>query len=236
MPDTILGDPSPGKLSDPCGNDPNFGKPQFLRCEYLALRDEIREAKSRIFKLAVLGIIGVPSVYAIATDRNFSILVVSLPPIVCAVIFLYLSESLTVMRAGAYIKGEIEPNIRDEKGNVFVGWEHWLENASNRRSVDKLVGWFFYALYGLYYGVTSYLALVLAKVRWPAHGYPLLIIVYSAGALVFLIFVLRFSRYTFSTKHLATGRKDKGKEPLLNRIWKRRQSRQLDELRPPPAG
>jgi hypothetical protein len=208
MPDTMLDNPSTGRLSDPCGNDPNFGKPQFLRCEYLALREEIKEAKSRIFKLAVLGIIGVPSVYAIASDRNFSILVVSLPPIVCAVMFLYLSESLTVMRAGAYIKEKIEPSIRDEKGNVFVGWEHWLENASGRRAVDQLVGCFFYALYGLYYGVTSCLALELAKQRWPARGYPLLIIVYLAGAVIFLIFVVRFFRYTFSTRHLSTKYQD----------------------------
>lgn len=230
MPDTIFGDSSTGKLSDPCGDDPSFGKAQFLRCEYLALREEIKDAKSRIFKLAVLGIIGVPSVYAIATDRNFSILVVSLPPIVCAVIFLYLSESLTVMRAGAYIKGEIEPNIKDENGNVFVGWEHWLENASNRRAVDKLVGWFFYALYGLYYGVTSYLALELAKTRWPARGYPLLIIVYFAGAIIFLILILRFFRYTFSTKSLSTSRSNEEKETRLVKIWKRRRNRQLDGL------
>lgn len=228
MPDSILGDSSTSRLSDPCGNDPSFGKPQFLRCEYLALREEIKEAKSRIFKLAVLGIIGVPSVYAIATDRNFSILVVSLPPIVCAVVFLYLSESLTVMRAGAYIKEAIEPNIKDEKGDVFVGWEHWLENTPGRRSVDKLVGWFFYALYGLYYGVTSYLALELAKTRWPTHGYPLLVIVYSAGAIVFLTFILQFSRYTFSTKYVSTGRPDEEKQTWLKRIWKRRQSRQLE--------
>lgn len=226
MPDNLLGDPSTGRLSDPCGNDPNFGKPQFLRCEYLTLREEIKEAKARIFKLAVLGIIGVPSVYAIASDRDFSILVVSLPPIICAVMFLYLSESLTVMRAGAYIKEEIEPNIKDENGNVFVGWEHWLEKtASGRRAVDKLVGCFFYALFGFYYGVTSFLALDLAKQRWRDFGYPLLIILYLSGAVIFLIFVLKFFRYTFSTKHLATTSPDEENKGWLKRMWKRRSSR-----------
>jgi hypothetical protein len=222
MPDTILGEPSPGSLTDPCGNDPNFGKPQFLRCEYLALREEIKEAKSRIFKLAVLGIIGVPSVYAIASDRNFNILVVSLPPIVCAVMFLYLSESLTVMRAGAYIKERIEPNIKDENGNFFVGWEHWLENASNRRAVDKLVGVFFYALYGFYYSVTSFLALDLAKQRWPVRGYPLLIIVYLAGAVILLLIIFKFFRYTFSTKHLLINLPDEEKETQPKKIKERK--------------
>lgn len=229
-----LDDSNTSAISDPCGNDPNFGKPQFLRCEYLALRDEIKEAKSRIFKLAVLGIIGVPSAYAIATSRNFSILVVSLPPIVCAVMFLYLSESLTVMRAGAYIKEQIEADIKIEKGDIFVGWEHWLENASGRRVVDQLVGCFFYALYGLYYVVTSYLGLRLAKPRWPASGYLLLIIVYVAGAMIFLVITLRSFQYMFSTKHLSTRPPDEKKEIWTKKIWRRRQGRQLDGL--PPAG
>lgn len=127
----------------------------FLKEEYLTLRTEIKETKGRIFKLAGLGVVAMPSAYFLAKTQDIDVLVLSLPLIICAIVLLYMSESRALMRCGKYIREKIEPN-------AGIGWETWLEEVGHkeqdRRIVDKLLTIFFYFLWAVYYIASVYLA------------------------------------------------------------------------------
>jgi hypothetical protein len=155
---------------------------EFLLSEYATLREEIKETKARMFKLAVLGIIGVPSAGSIARDYKLEEIILSLPFLICAFVLLYLSENLALMRCGKYIKEVIEPKIRDEQN--LVGWEHWLEDTAqdkyDRRRVDKYVAYFFYIIFGTYYILTAVLA-VQIKGEWRISEHAIGIVVFNRG-------------------------------------------------------
>ena len=114
-------------------------KSEFLRYEYLTLREEIKETKARIFKLAGIGIVGMPSAYFFAKAYQLEVLVMSLPILICTVVLLYLSESRALMRCGQYIRTKIEPAIIDTHGICGTGWECWLEEKAkgDRRGGSK---------------------------------------------------------------------------------------------------
>jgi hypothetical protein len=162
---------------------------EFLLQEYQTLREEIRETKSRIFKLA-FGMLGIPTAYIIAeryqdtsVSAGLPVLSLSLPLIVMTLTLLFTAESRALMRTGRYIKNFIEPRVNwDTKpdpianGAVLRGWETWLEVRSvdepKRRIVDQLVSYFFYGLFVLYYIGSVLLASTAAEVYWSAKGYP----------------------------------------------------------------
>jgi uncharacterized membrane protein len=125
-------------------------KDDFLKMEYCTLREEIKETKSRIFKLAGLAIIGTPSAYFLAKALQMDLLILVLPGFICTILLFYLSESHALMRCGLYIKTKIESEMDNE------GWENWLEleqsgTSRDRRFVDKLANIFFNILFIIYY-------------------------------------------------------------------------------------
>lgn len=126
-------------------------KDEFLKLEYCTLREEIKETKSRIFKLAGFAIIGTPSAYFLAKALDMETLILVLPGFICVILLFYLSESHALMRCGLYIKTNIESEIEVE------GWEHWLERPEkkgarrDRRFVDKLANIFFNFMFITYY-------------------------------------------------------------------------------------
>jgi hypothetical protein len=135
----------------------------FLKCEFEVLRKEIEQSKDRIFKLAIGGIIGIPSGYSIAEQAKLDILSYSLPLLICIIVLLCLSESFAVMRAGRYIRDEIEPNIVDTAERKPEGWEAWLEKHTYRRYVDRFLMSFFYLLFVFYYVASATLAVKIAS-------------------------------------------------------------------------
>jgi hypothetical protein len=125
-----------------------MNKDDFLKMEYCSLREEIKETKSRIFKLAGLAIIGTPSAYFLAKALQMELLILALPGFICVVLLFYLSESHALMRCGLYIRTNIESEINNQ------GWENWLEQRgtkNDRRLVDKLTYMFFNFLFIIYY-------------------------------------------------------------------------------------
>jgi hypothetical protein len=98
---------------------------KFMEIEYQTLREEIKQTKDRIFKLAGFGLIGMPSAYSFANIYDIQVLVLSLPIMICTIFLLFLSETRALMRCGTYIKNKLEPNINNN-ADTRIGWEAWL--------------------------------------------------------------------------------------------------------------
>ena len=175
-------------------------KAQFMREEYVSLRDEIKETKARIFTLAGFGLVALPSAYGLAQALKIDALILSLPILICTIQLLYLSESRSLMRAGEYIKKNLEERVTGCDDDECRGWEHWLEDKParepDRRSVDKLLAIFFYLLYAFYYLASVELAVVTANHRWGVIGMAAVLGFYVAvggGFIWFLAFNYRRS-------------------------------------------
>jgi hypothetical protein len=175
----------------------------FSKIEYEALREEISNIKDRLFKLAIGGIIAIPSAYTLVQGAQVSVLTYSLPLLICSVALLYLAENLGMMRVGRYIRYNIEPAIKDVEIRKVKGWEQWLEEwpienkELSRRIVDVFLLLFFYSLYLLYYVAAAILAIRTAEKDFTHVGMSIAIGVYVAIGLVFFVFLLfTFRRIT----------------------------------------
>jgi hypothetical protein len=170
---------------------------RFLENEYITLREEIKNTKERLFRLAGIGLVGVPAAYSVAKIYDIKVLVLSLPILICIIVLLYMSESRALMRCGSYIKKKIERNV---EGNLEcqLGWEHWLskapKNKSDRRAVDKFLATFFFLLFAFYYGASVHLASTTAYESFGLLGLSLTLAAYSAIGIVFSwFFAINFS-------------------------------------------
>src|SRR5712691_8930930 len=128
---------------------------EFLKQQFITLREEVRETKDRIFKTMGFGLVVVPGSNFLAQAYQIDTITLSLPVLVVVVALLYLSEENALMRCGRYIKHHIEPDIPDA-----VGWEQWLEMSStwDARSVDKHVSYAFYLLFLVYFVGSAFIA------------------------------------------------------------------------------
>ena len=166
---------------------------EFLKYEYLTLREEIKETKGRIFKLAGLGIVGMPAAYFLARAYKLEILILSLPVLIMVVVLLYLAESRALMRCGRYIKTRIETEIKDSSEKPVGGWEHWLEEKGEgehgRRTVDIFVAVFFYSLFVFYYIASVSLATQMAESSYALVGKAIVLGLYSGIGIVFIVFL-----------------------------------------------
>jgi len=71
-----------------------MNKDDFLKMEYCTLREEIKETKSRIFKIAGLAIIGTPSAYFLGKALQMELFTLFLPGFICTILLFYLSVML----------------------------------------------------------------------------------------------------------------------------------------------
>jgi hypothetical protein len=60
---------------------------EFAKLEYATLREEIRETKNRIFKLAAIALVGLPAVSAAAEVLKIDLVVLVLPGFIVATLF-----------------------------------------------------------------------------------------------------------------------------------------------------
>src|SRR5262245_35807175 len=104
----------------------------FLKHQFITLREEIRESKARIFKLVIFGAIFVP-VAGYAADRlQLFFATASIPLVLVLLMLNFISEQNAIIRAGRYLKEHVEPKIAG-----VTGWEKWLESNHKLRSVDR---------------------------------------------------------------------------------------------------
>jgi hypothetical protein len=155
----------------------------FLQSEYVTLRDEIKEAKTRTYKTLIIGLTGVPAAHHFARTLQIDILLLALPVLVFVLGLMYLADNHTIMRCGRYIRCHIEPAINPS----LVGWEMWLEreDGSDKRSVDRLLTYSFYVLSVAYFIISVFLAVKFAHRTYGAPAATLLALIYTApGAFV----------------------------------------------------
>lgn len=141
----------------------------FVIEQYKSLREEVKETKTRIFQLAILGLTGVPSSYFLAENyEQLKVLRLSLPILICTFLFFFLSETRALMRCGQFIKENIEPAIKKSSGiednQQRKHWEEWLESGRKilglreTRLVDVFMAFSFDVLFLIYYWCSVKLA------------------------------------------------------------------------------
>ncbi len=131
----------------------------FLRDQFVTLREEIKASKARLFWIVAIGLLGVPLLTYLAQQGEFFVWLL-LPYSVLVLIVMFLAEQSSMMRAGRFIREQVEKG-----GALGVGWEAWIESRPQFRTVDKHFVACFVIVFFLYYFGTIGLAvdLILKK-------------------------------------------------------------------------
>lgn len=128
--------------------------------QYLALRDEIRDSKARIFWLLILGIGLVMVSGYLAAEHPSAFANAAIPLLLIALMLSFIAEQNNVSRAGRYVREVIESRADD-----LPGWEHWLELKKPVREVDHLFVVGFSVLFLAFFAITTSLTLRQLDVR-----------------------------------------------------------------------
>lgn len=173
----------------------------FVKEQYVTLREEIGERQTRKFRIMTAGLFGVPALSFVGRyfeekiDIGEAFLVIA-PIIVIVTCFVYVSENNGVMRAGRYIRTVVEPQFPS-----IVGWEQWLENHEDvgTRDVDKYVNFCVFTVSVLYYVGSIFLFHIYAD---PLFGYAVLnqIVIATYIILGAAFIYLAFVKARYSTK------------------------------------
>jgi len=110
--------------------------PSGLKEKYFdSLREEILNTRARIFRVLLVGIIGIPFLTYVSLREDTHVMVLLLAPfMILMVLVLYLSEQASMMQAGRFIKENIERGDGD--------WEHWLSAKRVHSPEPQLFGTF----------------------------------------------------------------------------------------------
>jgi|CXWL01.1.fsa_nt_gi hypothetical protein len=166
----------------------------YLKQQYLTLREEIRASKSRIFILMILGTLFIPAAGFAAREFSSTYASGSMPFIILVLMLDFIMEQNTIIRAGKYLKDHVEPHI-----DGIVTWESWLENNRTARDTDKYFFGSFLLIFVLFYAIASGLAVESLCLQWPEQKW-YAVFAYSMGGLWFLLVLVRHWHACTSTK------------------------------------
>jgi hypothetical protein len=162
----------------------------FMKQQYLALRDEIRESKARIFWLLIIGMFLVMVSGYLAAEHPSAFANAAIPFLLIGLMLAFTSEQNNIARAGRYLREMVEPRIEN-----LVGWEHWLESKPRLREVDHSFVWGFSTLFLIFFAITTSLTLMQLDARdaprmyvWGAAA------AYALGAFCIAIVLVRHYR------------------------------------------
>ncbi len=167
---------------------------EFMKQQYLTLREEIRAGKTRLFALLVLATIFIPVVGVLASKLGGPFASASMPFVILVLMFAFLAEQNGIIRAGRYLKDHVEPKLEGMKT-----WEKWLAENRNLRDVDRYFFGSFLLVFLLFYVAAASLAVEIVVSDWqeqPRMVYST-IAAYGIGGLWFIIVLLR--HWTTST-------------------------------------
>ena len=169
---------------------------EFLKHQFLTLRKEIEDSKSRVFQTMGFGLVIVPGSHYLAQAHKIDTVLLSIPILVVVVALVYLSENNAIMRCGRYIKQNIEPHV----GGV-VGWEAWLETrgAFDARAVDKYLSGAFYLLFLVYFSGAVFMATRFALGQYGVVAAAALLGAYVGIGAWFVTFLFRSSKVSTTT-------------------------------------
>lgn len=133
-------------------NQLNDRQKEFLILQYQAIRSEILALKERVIRVQTISISGIPLLVAAGENLKLDFVVI-VSPIITAVVVLMISfEQNSIMRAGKYIRENIEPFLmsqqpekakiigwqQPEKTKMPIGWEDFLEqHGQKNRDAEK---------------------------------------------------------------------------------------------------
>ncbi|MBB6430665.1 hypothetical protein [Algisphaera agarilytica] len=106
-----------------------------LRLHYFdTLRNEILQVKSRLTRLIVVGLVGVPilTYFALTDESTIPLTLFVSPLVLLLLVVLYFSEQASMMRAGTYIYDRIE--------TTGEGWEHWVDELRGKNTEPGMFG------------------------------------------------------------------------------------------------
>ncbi len=127
----------------------------FLRQQYLSLRDEIRESKNRIFWLMIIAMFLVAAAGYLAAEHPSAFANAAIPFLLLGLMLSFIAEQNNIARAGRYVRETIEPRMEN-----VLGWEHWLESKPALREVDHSFVLGFSVLFLIFFSITTSLTLV----------------------------------------------------------------------------
>jgi hypothetical protein len=121
---------------------------QFLRDQFASLRNEITSIQVRIFWTVMIGMLGVPTMTYLTWDTDALVWIV-MPFFMLVIIILFLAEHQQMMRAGRFVREEIEPRLTGTPS-----WEAWLESRPDYRLLDRHFFACFTLIFFVYYAVS----------------------------------------------------------------------------------
>ncbi|MCI0332778.1 MAG: hypothetical protein L0228_06105 [Planctomycetes bacterium] len=139
---------------------------EFMRQQFLTLRDEIRESKARIFWLLIIGMFLVMVSGYLAAEHPSAFANAAIPFLLLGLMLSFISEQNNIARAGRYLRETVEPSIEN-----LVGWEHWLETKPRLREVDHSFVLGFSVLFLVFFAITTSLTLMQLDQRDTHRGY-----------------------------------------------------------------
>jgi len=172
-------------------------KHEFMKQQYITLREEVKETKDRIFKTMGFGLVVVPASHFLSQAYKIDTVILSLPILVVVVALIYLAENNALMRCGRYLKLHIEPEIKE-----VIGWEVWLETRSSydTRAVDKYLSYAFYLLFLVYFAGSVFLVTRFALQTYGTLTTALLLGTYVAIGIWFVIFLFKNIKISTTTE------------------------------------
>ena len=162
---------------------------EFMKSQYLTLREEIRESKARVFRLVVIATILMPAAGLVGYTHGAYFTTAAIPFLVLVLMAAYVGEQNSIIRAGRYVREHIEPTVEG-----VTGWERWLESNKRFREADRVFFSVFIVVFFLFYIAATWIAIeTLLKQGfgnnelyfWYALGG------YALGGLWFLVILLR---------------------------------------------
>lgn len=166
----------------------------FSKQQYISLRAEISESKSRVFWLLIVGIFLVLASGYLAASQPSAFANASIPFLLLAIMLSFIAEESNISRAGRYLREVVEPKIGD-----LLGWEHWLESQQRYREVDRAFVVGFSTLFLLFFVLSASLT-----IRQLDHAGQYQSLVWSLGAAytlgAFCVLYVLVRHWTASTK------------------------------------
>ena len=117
----------------------------FRSLQFQSLRREIESLQTRGFWVVFVGLLGTPALSLFLLNASTPVWL-ALPFFVLGLIVLFLAQQHHMMRAGRFIRENIEKATASE-----VGWEEWLESRPELRVFDRHSSACFMIIFFAYY-------------------------------------------------------------------------------------
>ena len=124
----------------------------FRTLQFTSLRREIESLQNRGFWVIFVGLLGTPPLSYFLLSASTPVWL-TLPFFLLGLIVLFLAQQHHMMRAGRYIRENIEQTTN------LVGWEEWLESRAELRLFDRHSSACFMIIFFAYYFLAIGLAM-----------------------------------------------------------------------------